>query len=106
MPRNPVNDVLRIRVPLVVLLALALLAAPASAARPIVDLHKLDAYFALFASDSNVPWKATTVRLDTYSSAPVQFAVYQVDPADVLTAGSNARAARDRHARPPAGYDL
>ena len=92
MPRNPVNDVLRIRVPLVVLLALALLAAPASAARPIVDLHKLDAYFALFASDSNVPWQATTVRLDTYSSAPVQFAVYQVDPADVLSAGSNARA--------------
>ena len=98
------------------LLALALLAAPASAARPIVDLHKLDAYFALFASDSNVPWQATTVRLDTYSSAPVQFAVYQVDPADVLTAGSNARAraidTRGRRAvsrfsfTPPGGYQF
>ncbi|MGA8839170.1 MAG: hypothetical protein WB491_01610, partial [Candidatus Aquilonibacter sp.] len=107
---------LRIRVPLVVLLALALLAAPASAARPIVDLHKLDAYFALFASDSNVPWQATTVRLDTYSSAPVQFAVYQVDPADVLSAGSNARArAIDTRGRrpvttfsftPPGGYQF
>ncbi len=73
-----------------VLVAL-LVAAPALAARPIVDLHKLDAYFALFAADSNVPWKPTTVRLDTYSSAPVQVAVYNVNPADVLTAGSNAR---------------
>jgi hypothetical protein len=116
MPRNPVNDVLRIRVSWIVLLALALLAAPASAARPIVDLHKLDAYFALFASDSNVPWQATTVRLDTYSSAPVQFAVYQVDPADVLSAGSNARArAIDTRGRrpvtsfsftPPGGYQF
>lgn len=61
------------------------------AARPIVDLHKLDAYFALYASDSNVPWKTTAVRLDTYSSAPVHFSVYAVDPADVLMAGSNAR---------------
>jgi hypothetical protein len=116
MPRNPIVDVLRIRVSLVVLLALALLAAPASAARPIVDLHKLDAYFALFASDSNVPWQATTVRLDTYSSAPVQFAVYQVDPADVLSAGSNAQArAIDTRGRrpvstfsftPPGGYQF
>ncbi len=99
-----------------VFLAIAVLAAPASAARPIVDLHKLDAYFALFASDSNVPWQATTVRLDTYSSAPVQFAVYQVDPADVLTAGSNARAraivTKDRRPiatfsfTPPGGYQF
>ena len=82
---------IRFRLFTVIALALALLAAPASAARPIVDLHKLDAYFALFASDSNVPWQSTTVRLDTYSSAPVLFSVYQVDPADVVTAGSNAR---------------
>lgn len=61
------------------------------AARPIVDLHRLDAYFALYASDSNVPWRAASVRLDTYSSAPVQFAIYSVDPLDVLTAGSNER---------------
>ncbi|MDE2483493.1 MAG: hypothetical protein KGN02_15055 [bacterium] len=91
-------------------------AAPASAARPIVDLHKLDAYFALFASDSNVPWQKTTVRLDTYSSAPVAFTVYQVDPADVVTAGSNARArAIDTRGRrpvarfsytPPGGYQF
>jgi hypothetical protein len=74
-----------------VLVVLALTIAPVNAERPIVDLHRLDAYFALFAGDSNVPWKPTTVRLDTYSSAPVNFAVYQVDPADVLTAGSNAR---------------
>src|SRR5580700_7002373 len=72
-------------------LLLAFAGIPAQAERPIVDLHRLDAYFALFASDSNVPWKPTTVRLDTYSSAPMQIAVYQVDPIDVLTAGSNAR---------------
>ncbi|MBV8375139.1 MAG: hypothetical protein JO302_06480, partial [Candidatus Eremiobacteraeota bacterium] len=72
-------------------LALALTTFPVRAERPIVDLHRLDAYFALFAGDSNVPWKPATVRLDTYSSAPVAFSVYQVDPADVLTAGSNAR---------------
>jgi hypothetical protein len=64
-------------------------AAPVQAERPIVDLHRLDAYFELFAADSSVPWKPTTVRLDTYSSAPVALSVYQVDPADVLTAGSN-----------------
>lgn len=88
----------------------------AMAARPIVDLHRLDAYFALFASDSNVPWKPTKVRLDTYSSAPVQFAVYQVDPTDVITAGSNARPraidTRGRHPvasfsyTPPGGYQF
>ena len=80
LPRGPFlgcrefeGNVPSIRLFTVIALALALLAAPASAARPIVDLHKLDAYFALFASDSNVPWQPTTVRLDTYSSAPVQF---------------------------------
>lgn len=88
-----------------VLVAL-LCVAPAQAARPIVDLHKLDAYFALFAADSNVPWKPTSVRLDTYSSAPVQFSVYRVDPRDVLTAGSNARprAIDTRRLRPVARF--
>ncbi len=71
------------------LVALVASAAPVRAERQIVDLHRLDAYFELFAADSNVPWKPTAVRLDTYSSAPVSFSVYQVDPADVLTAGSN-----------------
>ena len=93
---------------MVTALALALLAAPVCAARPIVDLHKLDAYFALFASDSNVPWQSTTVRLDTYSSAPVQFAVYQVDPSDVITAGSNARprAIETRGRKPVASFNF
>ncbi len=38
-----------------------------------------------------MPWKPTTVRLDTYTSAPVNFSVYQVDPADVISAGSTTR---------------
>jgi hypothetical protein len=97
-------------------LLLAFAGVPALAERPMVDLHRLDAYFALFASDSNVPWKSTTVRLDTYSSAPVQFSVYQVDPADVITAGSNERprAIDTRRRRPvvrfsftpPGGYQF
>jgi len=89
-------------------LLLALAGGPALAERPIVDLHRLDAYFALFASDSNVPWKSTTVRLDTYSSAPVQFRVYQVDPADVITAGSNEhpRAIDTRGRRPVANFSF
>jgi hypothetical protein len=97
-------------------LLFAIAGSPALAERPIVDLHRLDAYFALFASDSNVPWKSTTVRLDTYSSAPVQFTVYQVDPADVITAGSNERPraieTRGRRATssfsftPPGGYQF
>jgi hypothetical protein len=97
-------------------LILAFAGIPALAERPIVDLHRLDAYFALFASDSNVPWKSTTVRLDTYSSAPVQFSIYQVDPADVITAGSNERPraidTRGRRATasfsftPPGGYQF
>ena len=62
---------------------------PVKAERPIVDLHRLDANFQLFAADSSAPWKAAAVRLDTYSSAPVSISVFQVDPADVLTAGSN-----------------
>jgi hypothetical protein len=79
------------RCALATLLSCIALVAPAGAARQIVDLHKLDAYFALFASDSNVPWTAAQVRLDTYSGAPVDFSVYDVDPADVVTAGSNER---------------
>lgn len=81
-----------------------------------MDLHKLDAYFALFANDSNVPWKPTKVRLDTYSSAPLSFSVFQVDPIDVITAGSNGRAraidTRGRRAvatfnyTPPGGYQF
>ena len=61
-----------------------------------------------------MPWKTATVRLDTYSGAPVDFSVYQVDPAEVLTAGSNARPraidTRGRrpvaafHYSPPGGY--
>lgn len=89
-------------------LALALVSGslPAHAARPILDYHRLDAYFSLFAHDSNVPWKATTVRLDTYSSAPVDFRVYQVDPADVIVAGSNTRprAIDTRSRRPVASW--
>jgi hypothetical protein len=66
---------------------------PVSAARPLLDLHQWDAYFALFARDVNVPWKPATIRLDTYSGAPVSFAAYNVDPAEVVIAGAN-RAAR------------
>jgi hypothetical protein len=100
--------VLRIRWLISALFSFVMLAAPASAARQIVDLHKLDAYFALFASDSNVPWQPTAVRLDTYSSAPVQFTVYQVDPADVLTAGTNARprAIQTKGQRPVASFNF
>jgi hypothetical protein len=106
----------RFRAFFALLLAVASSSAPLRAERPIVDLHRLDAYFALFAADSNVPWKTTTVRLDTYSSAPVHFSVYQIDPADVLTAGSNARprAVATRNLRtvvafdftPPGGYQF
>lgn len=60
------------------------------AARPILDYHRLDAYFALFASDSNVPWKTATVRVDTYTDAALDFSAYSADPADVIVAGSNA----------------
>lgn len=98
------------------ILIIALESAPVSAERQIVDLHRLDANFQLFAADSSVPWKPATVRLDTYSSAPVAFTVYQVDPADVLTAGSNfsprAIATAGRHAvlsfnfTPPGGYQF
>ncbi len=64
---------------------------PLQAARALLDSGKWDAYFALFSRDTQVPWKPVTVRLDTYSGAPVNLAAYQVDPADVLVAGANAR---------------
>ena len=64
---------------------------PAFAARPLLDRHQWDAYFALFARDVYVPWKPATVTLDTYSGAPVDFAAYNVDPAEVVIAGTNPR---------------
>jgi hypothetical protein len=75
---------------------------PARAARPLLDSHQWDAYFALFARDVSVPWKPATVRLDTYSGAPVDFAAYNVDPADVIVAGQNraARALDTAHRKP------
>ena len=57
---------------------------PAGAARPLPDSGKWDRTFALYARDVAQPWKRVTVRLDTYSGAPVDFAAYEVDPADVL----------------------
>ena len=72
-------------------LIFVLAAPPARAARPLLDSGKWDNYFALFARNVSVPWKHLTLRLDTYSGAPVDFAAYDVDPADVLVAGANAR---------------
>jgi hypothetical protein len=69
---------------------------PAGAARPLLDKGQWDAYFALFARDVNVPWKPSSVRLDTYSGAAVDFAAYAVDPAEVIVAGQN---------RPPRAID-
>lgn len=97
------------RSPLLLLgLIVALIAAalPARAARPLLDYHRLDAYFTLFAHDTNVPWKPATVRLDTYTSAPLDFAVYQVDPADVISASSStlARAIDTRRRTPIARW--
>ena len=98
------------------LLVLAMLVSsvPALAARPLLDKHQWDAYFALFARDVNVPWKPATVRLDTYSGAPVDFAAYNLDPAEVIVAGQNGMAraidtSRLRplvrwHFSPPPGY--
>jgi len=48
-----------------------------------------------------VPWKRITVRLDTYSGAPVDFAAYAVDPADVLVAGSARSRPIDASRRTP-----
>jgi hypothetical protein len=68
------------------LFALTALSAPVQAARPLLDQHQWDRDFALFARDSSVPWRTTTVRLETYSSAPVDFDAYAVDAADVIVA--------------------
>jgi hypothetical protein len=88
--------------------------APANAARPLLDYHRLDAYFALYAADSSVPWRDASVRIDTYTSAPIEFSAYQADVADVIRAGENtqARAVDTRRLRrlahwtyaPPGGY--
>ena len=79
--------------PFALVLVLVLIAgiSPARAARPLLDSHQWDAYFALFARDAMVPWKKITLRLDTYSGAPVDFAAYAVDPAEVIVAGGNSR---------------
>ncbi|HMD01761.1 MAG TPA: hypothetical protein VKG44_02235, partial [Candidatus Baltobacteraceae bacterium] len=81
---------------------LGLNARPLEAARPLLDQHQWDAYFAMFARDVSVPWKAASVRLDTYSGAPVDFAAYNVDPADVIVAGQNRapRALDTSHRKP------
>ena len=80
-------------------------AAPASAARPLPDSGKWDRTFALYARDVAVPWKRITVRLDTYSGAPVDFAAYEVDPADVLVAGTaHARPLDTAHRNPVARW--
>jgi hypothetical protein len=71
---------------------------PAAAKRPLPDSGKWDRTFALYARDVAVPWKRIAVRLDTYSGAPVDFAAYAVDPADVLVAGgSRVRAVDTSH---------
>ncbi|PZR59674.1 MAG: hypothetical protein DLM50_00760 [Candidatus Meridianibacter frigidus] len=88
--------------PAAAILSLILLGnlSPVSAARPLLDLHKWDAYFALFAPDSNVPWKPALVRLDTYSGAAVDFAAFQVEPTEVIVAGNApARSIQGRRAR-------
>ena len=94
-------------------IAIAQTAPPVRAARPLLDTHKLDGVFALYARDVLVPWKDVTVRLDTYSGAPVDFTAYETDPADVLIAGSSRMHAIDTsHAHavarwkftPPQGY--
>jgi hypothetical protein len=110
------TPMLATRLVAVVLALLLLNVATAQAERPIVDLHRFDAYFELFAADSNVPWKPATVRLDTYSSAPVAISVYAVDPVNVLTAGANfspraidvarRRALASFSFTPPGGYQF
>ncbi|HEV3156047.1 MAG TPA: hypothetical protein VGZ00_01750 [Candidatus Baltobacteraceae bacterium] len=84
------------------------------AARPLLDQHQWDAYFALYARDTSVPWKPTTLRLDTYSSAPVDFTAYEIDPAEVIVAGvghtarvlstSRLHPAAQWRFDPPSGY--
>jgi len=96
MPPGPSRTIRASNVRLgALLLAAALvfgIAMPVRAARPLLDQHQWDAYFALFARDTYVPWKPTIIRLDTYSGAPVEFAAYAVDPADVIVAGPSSLA--------------
>ncbi|HXP94459.1 MAG TPA: MG2 domain-containing protein [Candidatus Binatia bacterium] len=98
------------------IIAFAMVAPAAQAARPLLDTHQWDAYFALFARDAVVPWKKITVRLDTFSGAPVDFSAYSVDPAEVIVAGPEHQsrpldtshrtpAARWRFT-PPQGYNF
>jgi Alpha-2-macroglobulin bait region domain len=78
---------------------------PVAAKRPLPDSGKWDRTFALYARDIAVPWKRIAVRLDTYSGAPVDFAAYAVDPADVLVAGgSRVRAVDTSHRTPVARW--
>ena len=84
------------------IIAVSLAFAPAFAARPLPDSGKWDRTFALYARDVAVPWKRIAVRLDTYSGAPVDFAAYEVDPADVLVAGTSRARAVDTSHRTPA----
>ena len=74
---------------------------PVMAARPLPDSGKWDRTFALYARDLAVPWKRIAVRLDTYSGAPVDFAAYEVDPADVLVAGTTRARPIDTTRRTP-----
>lgn len=88
-------------------MALVAALAPVSsrAARPLPDSGKWDRTFALYARDVAVPWKHIAVRLDTYSGAPVDFAAYEVDPADVLVAGQpRARPLDTAHRTPVARW--
>jgi len=105
----------RLRGPLAALwLCLALgLPALVDAARPLLDQHQWDHAFALFAQESYLPWRPTTIRLTTYSSAPVDFSAYAVQPTDVLILDRpQGRAISTEHRRavvrwrftPPAGY--
>ena len=86
------------------LLALLLAASafgPVRAARPLPDSGQWDRTFALYARDVSVPWKRVSVRLDTYSGAPVDFAAYAVDPAEVLIAGASRSRPLDTTRRTP-----
>lgn len=112
--RGVVANIAGLRGLLGVVLALGLTALPTRAARPLLDQHQWDRYFALSARDVEVPWKPAFFRLAVYSGAPVDLAVYNVDPAEVIIAGQHrsARAVEVRGRRPlarwrftpPAGY--
>jgi hypothetical protein len=88
-------------------------AGEANAARPLLDQHQWDRNFALFARYNDVPWKPTQVRLETYSSAPVEMSAFAVQPEDVISAGNARGRPLDVRGRkpvanwrfsPPSGY--